>query len=121
MDSQDDGVSLRSAAVGTWAATNPNSLLWAVWDTDTHLFNADSGETHLLSELPATLLRALCRCTWNFDALCAHLARLSDTANGTSWQDKIAGVLVGLRDLELVERRADECPHNEPGQTSALS
>lgn len=89
-----------------WAAVGSSALHWAHWETDTSLFNAYTGETHLLSELPATALRALCEHCWPFDALCAHLALLCDTDNDANWQDKIDGLLDGLADLELVERRA---------------
>jgi len=89
-----------------WGAVAPSALHWAEWDTETSLFNADTGETHLLSELPATTLRILCERDWTFDALYAHLASLCETDVTPAWQEKIAGVLHSLEALELVEQRA---------------
>jgi len=88
-----------------WAAVDASALHWMPWETDTSLFNGDTGETHLLSELPATALRALCQRPWAFEALCSHLARLCDTDNDAHWHSKIAGILGGLENLELIERR----------------
>ena len=93
------------AADAAWVAMNPAAALIIQWERDNSVFNRDTGETHLLSELPATALRALCQRPWAFEALCSHLARLCDTDNDAHWHSKIAGILGGLENLELIERR----------------
>jgi hypothetical protein len=86
-----------------WAAVSADSLNWAHWESDTSVFNAITGETHLLSALPAATLDMLSSASWGFDALSDQLARVCEAPNDASWQDKIVTVLDGLEGLELIE------------------
>lgn len=92
-----------------WRAVAPQGLAWHRWETGEYsLFDANSGETHLLSELPATLLQRLVASPCRLDALCAELATLCEVADDGAWQAKISTLLDGLAMMELIE--ADPAP-----------
>jgi len=96
-------IELTEAASKRWALVNEASLAWAVWDTDNALFHGETGETHLLSELPALLLQILAagpRCEASLSAMAAEQC---DAVPDGAWQRKIRQVLTELANLELVE------------------
>ena len=93
-----------------WSLVNPDSLTWAVWDQHNALFHGETGETHLLSELPALLLRALADAALSEQALCALAARECDTRSDEPWRQKIHAILLNLEQLELVEQRETAAP-----------
>lgn len=90
---------------GTWALASIRGLLWAPWETDTSLFNVDTGETHLISELPAETLRMLGERPWGLAELCEELAKRCETPCDEAWHSKVNTMLLELDALELIERR----------------
>jgi PqqD family protein of HPr-rel-A system len=86
-----------------WQATTPKLVTWAHWDDDYSLFNGSTGETHLLSELPAEVLRQLSQGPLTKAALTSILAQLCEVEETPDWSDKIVGILRELAELELIE------------------
>lgn len=86
-----------------WRATRPDRVIWAHWEVDYSVFNGNTGETHLLSELPAEVLRQLSPGPMTEADLTANLALLCEVAETPDWARKIAGILADLADLELIE------------------
>ena len=89
-----------------WRVTRPERLLWAQWESDTSIFQGDTGETHLVSELPAEVLRELARSSMTQTELTGRLATLCNIDPSADWAEKIASILRDLADLELVEQTA---------------
>lgn len=86
-----------------WRAVAPAALCWADWGDDISLFNADTGETHLLSPVPAELLRILCEHPSGQDWLAGRLANLCDCADDAPWREQVVAILHRLAELELIE------------------
>jgi PqqD family protein of HPr-rel-A system len=86
-----------------WRAVRPNRLIWAPWDGDYSLFDGSTGDTHLLSGLPAEVLRQLSQGPMTGPQLTATLAQLCEVEETPDWTRKIAGILADLADLELIE------------------
>lgn len=86
-----------------WHAINPDGFRWLQWPTENSLFNRETGETHLLSELPAFVLRCLSEKPSSFETVCKMTADACDTANNDSWRKTIADLLASLADSELAE------------------
>jgi PqqD family protein of HPr-rel-A system len=79
-------------------------MAWAAWEQDNSLFHGETGETHVLSELPALLLHAMAQGPKTEQALCALAAAQCEVASGSPWRQKIHGILLNLEQLELVEQ-----------------
>lgn len=100
--------SARTHAVGpteNWSPVNAAGLRWALWEQDNVVFHIETGETHILSELPTLLLEMLqsgpIRTTGE---LCQASADACGALADAPWQEKVSAVLRGLENLELVER-----------------
>jgi PqqD family protein of HPr-rel-A system len=87
----------------TWRTARPDRLIWALWESDYSVFDGSTGETHLLSELPAEVLRQLSQGPVSRAALTANLARLCGVEDTPDWGGKISSILGELADLELIE------------------
>ena len=87
-----------------WQCAEPTSLLWEDWGSTYSVFSAATGETHLLAELPAEVLRQLSGSRPRIGELAETLATLCETDNSEEWQRKIAAIVENLHSLELVQR-----------------
>ncbi|MCF6354818.1 MAG: HPr-rel-A system PqqD family peptide chaperone [Candidatus Polarisedimenticolaceae bacterium] len=81
----------------------PDSLLWEEWETEYAIFNRSSGETHLINELPAQILRFLIEQPDHASGLAEKLANLCETGNNTSWQQQTSDIINNLASLGLIE------------------
>jgi len=97
-----DGQVQPTDAPALLVSTDPALLLWAEWDVDCSVFNADTGETHLLSALPAEALRHLADRPMTLSTLATRLAAECDIDATADWQAKIRSIVSALADLELV-------------------
>ena len=88
-----------------WTAVRPQEMRWAQWEVDNSLFHAETGETHLLSELPAALLQMISEQPRALPWLCRRSADLCEAPDDASWQEKIESILVQLETLALAERQ----------------
>jgi PqqD family protein of HPr-rel-A system len=93
-----------------WRTVNPESLCWAQWDDANTLFHGETGETHLLGELPAAVVQLLSGAARSEASLCAELAALCETANDGPWRQRIAALLSQLETLELIEPLPADTP-----------
>ena len=85
-----------------WRAVDPDQLLWESWE-DTHaVFCRTTGETHLVNELPAEVLRELGKSPHSVDELAKLLAARCGVEDSDAWHRKIATVVEGLRLVELL-------------------
>lgn len=88
-------------------AVNGRGLRWALWDGDNVVFHAETGETHLLSDLPTLVLRMLLAGPLRTSVVSERSAHACSVANDSAWRQKILAILGRLEGLELVERRSD--------------
>jgi PqqD family protein of HPr-rel-A system len=89
----------------TWSAVGPAGIRCALWQIDNMVFHAETGETHLLSELPTFLVQTLASHPLRTSALCEHVAKVCGTVDDAAWREKLYAMLTRLEELELVERR----------------
>ena len=87
-----------------WQGAEEASLLWEDWGSAYSVFSPTTGETHLIAELPAEVLRQLSRSRPRITELSETLAKLCETENSAEWQRKIAAIVENLESLELVQR-----------------
>ncbi len=87
----------------TWRAIDADGFCWLQWPTEYSLFSRETGETHLLSELPAFVLHRLSKESYRFETLCNVTADACETANNDTWRQTVADVLWSLGDSELAE------------------
>jgi PqqD family protein of HPr-rel-A system len=84
-----------------------DKLVWADWESDSSVYNRGTGETHLLSVLPAEIARALAVSPMAFADLCQLMAKRCETDNTPAWREKLTGILLDLRDLDIVNHIID--------------
>jgi len=89
-----------------WRAIDPEGFRWLQWPTENSLFSRETGETHLLTELPAFVLRYLSEKGSSFETVCKMTADACDSANDYNWRKTIADLLASLADSELAERQS---------------
>lgn len=90
-----------------WRGPTPGQALWESWETEHSVFCVATGETHLLSELPAEVLRQLSGSASNVRDLAASLADTCEFDNSEQWQRKIASIILSLHNLELVHKECE--------------
>ena len=71
------------------------------------IFNSITGETHLLSLLPAEILSLMKDQALTLDEISSQMAELCEMPESPEWTDRIAGMLDQLVQLELVDRLAE--------------
>jgi PqqD family protein of HPr-rel-A system len=86
-----------------WRIPDPTALLWESWGTEYGLFNRNSGETHLLNELPAEILRRLSNAPTSDLALAEALAADCEIECTPQWRQKVGDILDNLHTLGLIE------------------
>jgi PqqD family protein of HPr-rel-A system len=87
-----------------WQGAGEAPLLWEDWGSAYSVFSPATGETHILTELPAEVLRQLSQSRSRITELSETLAKLCETGNSAEWQRKIAAIVENLESLELVQR-----------------
>ena len=87
-----------------WRVPDPRGMRWAHWGAHSAVFNPISGETHLLSALPAEVLSLLGANPDTCENLAARLSVLCEVANDAEWAAKVRALLDSLEILDLVER-----------------
>jgi PqqD family protein of HPr-rel-A system len=92
--------------VHRWVCVKPGLLRWACWEPDSAVFHGETGETHLLSALPAYVLQLLQDRAKSTDEICRAAAVACETSNDDAWHRKVLAILRNLQDLELIEREA---------------
>lgn len=77
---------------------------WALWDCDNVVFHTETGDTHLLSELPTLVLQLLQEQSLTTRQISERAAHACGAPTDAPWQKKIVAVLSNLEALELVQR-----------------
>ena len=91
--------------VSVWHVLSPAGLLWEEWETEYTLFDRNSGETHLINEVPAQMLRILTENPKTTFDLAEELSRLCEVENTELWRQKTLAILDNLESLGLIEAR----------------
>ena len=86
-----------------WHVISPDDLLWEAWETEYTLFDRNSGETHLINELPAQILRILTESPKTTFDLTEELSRLCEVENNEHWRQQTLTTLGNLESLGLIE------------------
>lgn len=87
-----------------WRAPEKQELVWERWDEQYAVYDARSGETHLLAEPTARLLQCLVACPGTVKEVTEVLCNDSgECCDEHSWE-RIAQLLRQLHDAGLVEK-----------------
>ena len=86
-----------------WLVADPSDLRWQAWEGTYSIYNRASGETHLLNELPAEILRRLSAGPTDSPSLALAIAEDLGLENTREWQSKIDTILASLFELGLIE------------------
>ena len=93
-----------SARRGRWAISRESPLLWQSWDDDEYVvYSSASGDTHLINEVTAEVLRQLERSELAFSDLVHNVAQTLGTEPDEPTENHIARLLVYLDQIGLVE------------------
>lgn len=76
------------------------------WGEYASVFNRRTGETHLLSILPAEMLTIIADGPLSLDRLDAVMAERCGAVKSVEWAGKMRGLIDQLEQLELVDRRS---------------
>jgi PqqD family protein of HPr-rel-A system len=87
-----------------WRAVSPDGWTWATWDESYSLFNAETGDTHLLTDLAAMLLEATMDTPRSTEWLCHNAAALYRVPSDSAWASRIGALIESLEEIELIER-----------------
>jgi PqqD family protein of HPr-rel-A system len=88
-----------------WQGPAPGELLWEAWDTEYAVFCNATGDTHILSELPAEVLRQLTSAPSSTRELATRIAVLYEIDDSEEWQRKVAAVVQNLHQLDLLHKK----------------
>jgi PqqD family protein of HPr-rel-A system len=86
-----------------WVMVGTAPLRWAVWDRDNVVYHPETGETHLLSELPTLVLQRVQTGAVSTAQLCSETATACGVAADDAWRAKIEAIVRSLANLELIE------------------
>jgi len=89
-----------------WHIPSCGNLLWEEWETEYTLFNRHSGETHLINELPAQVLRLLAKQPTSAPQIAIKLARLCEVENNKQWLEQTSGIISHLASIGLIEAQS---------------
>jgi PqqD family protein of HPr-rel-A system len=81
-----------------------SALHWEDWDEQYAVFDARSGETHLLNTLAALVLRELCNKDLSVRELCEALADQFSLECNEEFLRQVAELITQFHHLGLVER-----------------
>lgn len=87
-----------------WGVPRWSDYLWAQWQSGYSLYDCGTGETHLLNELPAEILRLLAAEPRSEEAVAAVLAADCEVVDDAQWRERIGAVISSLAALDLVSR-----------------
>ncbi|ESQ08967.1 MAG TPA: hypothetical protein DDY14_14140 [Chromatiaceae bacterium] len=80
-------------------------MLWSFWQSENALFHGETGETHLLADLPTAVLQVLLESPRSTTDLYALTAAQCQSIADDRWSSKVDSVLRALAALHLVEQR----------------
>lgn len=93
-----------SAQHKRWVVSGEVPLLWQSWGDNEHIvYSAASGDTHLVNEVTAEVLRQLERSELDFADLALNVANSLGTELDQQTETSVARLLVYLDQIGLVE------------------
>ncbi len=93
-----------SARRRRWGISREAPLLWRSWDDDEYVvYSSASGDTHLINEVTAEVLRQLERSELAFSDLVHNVAQTLGTEPDEQIETHVARLLVYLDQIGLVE------------------
>ncbi len=93
-----------SARRRRWGISRKAPLLWRSWDHDEHVvYSSASGDTHLINDVTAEVLRQLERSELAFSDLVHNVAQTLGTVPDQQIETDVARLLVHLDQIGLVE------------------
>jgi PqqD family protein of HPr-rel-A system len=87
-----------------WRAVSPDGWIWAGWDERYSLFHAETGDTHLLTDLAAMLLETTVDGPRTTEWLCNNAAALCSVPADNAWSSRIEALIESLEEIDLIER-----------------
>jgi len=96
------------AQLVVWGRCGCYEFQWQDWTQVYSVFNPETGETHLISELPAAALQLIGKEGRPLLHIAADLAEACGVEMTTAWKRKVAGMLTNLEQIELVEQVSAE-------------
>ena len=93
-----------SARSGRWVVSKDAPLIWRSWDDGEYVvYSATTGDTHLLNEVTAEVLRQLERSDLEFSDLARKAAKSLGVELDPQLESHVAGLLSYLDQIGLVE------------------
>lgn len=94
----------RVIAENRWRVSERTRLAWVDWDDGySSVFSGETCETHLLSTLPAEILRDLQGAMATEAELADRFAMACEVEANGEWHEKISGILRDLACADLIE------------------
>lgn len=87
-----------------WAIAARDSLLWHAWPEAYSLYDRQSGQTHLLNELPAELVRTLTLAPRTTPELVEHIAGILQAPATDPLRNTVEHALQQLEGLRLIRQ-----------------
>ena len=88
----------------TWKMPDHAALHWEGWDEQYAVYDARSGETHLLNTVAALALQELCNKAVSVGELCEELADYLGLACDEQFVQQIEELLLQFHHLGLIEK-----------------
>ncbi|MEM7223929.1 MAG: HPr-rel-A system PqqD family peptide chaperone [Pseudomonadota bacterium] len=89
-----------------WKSVDPSKLEWRVWSDEHVVYDDGSGDTHLLDDEAAGVLRRLCQGPASADQLVAELAQELEIEPNQVLESHVEAILKKFRQLALIEPEA---------------
>ena len=86
-----------------WSVVTPEALHWKMWDDDCVVFNATSGQTHVLDPVLALLIRQIDTGCNNTDELLNQTTRLLGVELTEEIRESLRQMLHQLEQFSLIE------------------
>ena len=100
--------SLTAELITNWHLPRQDDFIIAQWDGDYSLFDRLSGQTHLLTALPAEILQLLLESGFSNVELAGRISSEHDIEVSEYWQSLIDQSLQQLNLLGLIESRLND-------------
>jgi PqqD family protein of HPr-rel-A system len=89
--------------LASWRTTVEDPLPLREWDGDYVVYNALSGDTHVLDIVTGEVLRTIMARRACGSDLCRHIAHFLDVPNDAAIEQQVGGILTALDRLGLIE------------------
>lgn len=88
---------------GKWRIPKGSRLIWRSWDSEAVVYHTGSGNTHLLDELSADVLRLIEKQSQTFENLKTYLTSRQFSPSDGKVESWLEELIDKLHSLELIE------------------